>query len=135
MFLVPEGEASSASDGAGVASQMRAHWDQHQLTGDNVIERPYTNIYPRLTTKSNAYKVHYRVQTIKQSRRDDYNNFDLGRDVVTGENQGEALIERFIDPEDEELIEPEYNFLTNDDAAKLDNLYQYRIRFIRKFIY
>ena len=124
MFLVPEGEGVNG---------MRGFWDDHQLTGDNVIERPYTNIYPRLTTKSNAYKVHYRVQTIKKSKGSDPGVMDARVDTVTGEDQGEALIERFIDPQDEELKDPDYQFLTNDSALKLDNLYQYRIRHIRKF--
>ncbi len=59
IFLVPKNESWSTDD------QGRLFWSNHLLTGDNLRERPYANIYPRLTTKSNTYTVHYKVQALK----------------------------------------------------------------------
>src|SRR5687767_7834930 len=42
--------------------------DGYKLTGDNVRESPYNNIYPRLTTKSNSYTVHVRAQSLKKAK-------------------------------------------------------------------
>lgn len=59
-------------------------------------------------------------------------------DAVSGELQGDTLVERFIDPDDEELdtsVSEQYDFFDNPDALPLDNLYQYRIRNSRRFNY
>lgn len=68
------------------------------LTGDNSLERPYALIYPRLTTKSNTYTVHVRVQSLKKVRDTPYNVFKDGQDQVAGEFRGSFLIERYLDP-------------------------------------
>ena len=43
MYLVPEGKVWEGRE------DMKSFWNRHRLTGDNVKERPYTNMYPRLT--------------------------------------------------------------------------------------
>ena len=70
----------------------------HRLTGDNSLERPYSMIYPRLTTKSNTYTVHVRVQTLKKAPTTPVNVFKDGQDQVIGEFRGSFVIERYLDP-------------------------------------
>jgi uncharacterized protein (TIGR02600 family) len=78
-------------------------------TGDNMREKPYSDIYPRITTKSNSFTIHYRVQTLSQftrssrgtARADDdaYLQWDEDRDSVVGELRGSTSIERYLDQE------------------------------------
>jgi uncharacterized protein (TIGR02600 family) len=67
-------------------------------TADNLRERPYTTIYPRVTVKSNTYTVHLRVQSLKKRPGSDPQTFDQTKDTVTSEYRGSFLIERFLDP-------------------------------------
>ncbi len=67
------------------------------LTGDNVRERPYTNIYPRLTTNSNTYTIHLRVQILKKVLGTPAGQWVEGSDVVAGEYRGSSTIERYLD--------------------------------------
>ncbi|MEM6806625.1 MAG: hypothetical protein AAF696_34815, partial [Bacteroidota bacterium] len=65
-----------------------------------------TNIHQRVTTKSNTFKVHYRAQVLKQSRRDnagDYSKWDPLLDSVDAEYRGSSIVERFVDPNDPDL--------------------------------
>lgn len=94
------------------ASQMDAYWQQdHFLTGDNVRERPYANIYPRLTTQSNTFRVHYWVQTVKQVNKNpnvftdpDSPIANGQRDVVTGQLRGSTIVERFLNSNDPRFV-------------------------------
>ncbi len=133
LFLVPENKPISATDATTLRSSMKTFWDAHKLTGDNVLERPYANIYPRLTTRSNSYRVHFLVQTLQKARSTDPASFDPERDLVTGESQGDALLERSVDPNDPALLTDDYDFIGNSAALPLDNLYTYRVRHIRPF--
>jgi uncharacterized protein (TIGR02600 family) len=82
MFLVPEGRT---------AADTPAFWDTMIMTGDDKREMPYNHLYPRVTTRSNTFTVHYRVQTISPR--------PLGQDsIVTGEYRGSTTIERYLDP-------------------------------------
>lgn len=72
-------------------------WDSFRLTGDNARETPYGSIYARLTTKSNSYTVHYKVQTLKKVPFTSKTQWIEGKDVVTGENRGSVSVERYID--------------------------------------
>jgi hypothetical protein len=99
-----------------------AFWNQqYALTGDNMRERPYSHIYPRITTRSNTYTVHLWTQTIRKSPASDPALFDPAKDSISGEYRGSALIERFIDPNDPELRD------YNPKAERLDRYYRYRI--------
>ncbi len=69
------------------------------LTGDNLRELPYAQLYGRLTTRSNSYTVHVWVQVLKKSPDDpDPNVWEEGTDLVLGEWRGEYEIERYLDP-------------------------------------
>ena len=49
-------------------------WQTHRQTGDNVKERPYANLYPRLTTRSNTYRVHVVAQSLRKNREERLKN-------------------------------------------------------------
>ncbi|MGB8356461.1 MAG: Verru_Chthon cassette protein A [Chthoniobacteraceae bacterium] len=80
-----------------------AWWNNFMLTGDNTREMPYGDIYARLTTKSNTYTVHMRVQTLKKIPGTQAGQWVEGRDQITGEYRGSQTIERYIDTNDTTL--------------------------------
>ena len=128
IHLVPEG-ATLASMRNGT------FWNDHRLTGDNSRERPYANLYPRLTTKSNTYRIHYRVQTIRKARSTDPETFVPDGDALVGEDRGSVLIERYINPNRDDI--PNYAKEVHDTGSlpprTLDQLYEYRIVNERRF--
>jgi hypothetical protein len=79
--------------------------------GDNVRERPYADLYSRMTTKSNTYTVFYTVQSLRNAEPQVNSNgttpgqqiWDETKGGVTGEYRGSTMIERYIDPTDEAL--------------------------------
>ncbi len=95
--------------------------DAFELTGDNLRESPYAQIYPRLCTRSNVFKVHYRVQLISKSRGTPANEWDIATEKITAEQRGAAVIERYLDPND-----PGIPDMTAGNIA-LDEFYRYRI--------
>jgi len=101
------------------------------LTGDNVKERPYANMQPRLTTKSNVFKVHMIVQTLKKARSVAPDIVDFEKDKPTGTWRGSAIIERFIDPSDNKI--PDYFNDPNMQQPSLENFYNYRVLHIKQF--
>lgn len=108
----------------------------YPLTGDNSREKPYATIYPRLTTKSNTYVVHYRVQSLKKSRARSIGapaEFDTSKgDAITGEYRGYSLIERYVDANDKGL--PDFSTAALDDATKdIDSHYRYRVSRSKQF--
>jgi hypothetical protein len=116
-------------------SVIRAWWynnprtTRKALTGDNVRETPYNNLYPRLTTKSNTYTVHVRVQTLAKIRSDAaQNTFNETTDKVTGEYRGSFLIERYVDPNDSSI--PDF---AADPTASLDPYYRFRVLSTKQF--
>ena len=102
-------------------------WENYGQTGDNMRERPYATIYPRLTTKSNVFTVHMRCQAIKQAPGNVGKGFDPVKDQVVGEYRGSSIIERFIDPNDENLAK------YNETTDKVDAYYRYRIVATKQF--
>lgn len=126
LFLVPKNQTLSG---------MTAFWNANKLTGDNMRERPYATLYPRLTTKSNTYKVHFRVQALQQVSRsrggdaDAWATWDEGTDRVIAENRGSSIIERYVDPADTTL--PDFASAANTDT--LDAHYRFRILGTTKF--
>ncbi len=85
-----------------VTNYVNSFWNDTKLggagTADNLRERPYTTIYPRVTVKSNTYTVHLRVQSLKKRPGSDPQTFDQTKDTVTSEYRGSFMIERFLDP-------------------------------------
>ena len=107
---------------------MQAFWQNHRVTGENVRERPYSNLYSRLTTRSNTFRVHVRSQVIKKARSTDPAVFDVNHDSVLSEYRGSSLIERFIDPTDTDNPLPDYGTSGNPIGEEpLDTFYQYRV--------
>ena len=110
---------------------MEKFWKDHKLTGDNVKERPYTNLQPRLTTKSNSFTVHMVAQSITKVKGTDPDTFDVRRDKVTAEYRGSAIIERTIDPNDPDI--PDYPRNPDRDNPNLDLFYTYRLTNVKRF--
>jgi uncharacterized protein (TIGR02600 family) len=108
----------------------------HRLTGDNSKEAPYANLYPRLTTKSNVFKVHFTVQTLQKARSTDANRFIPDVDLVTSEFRGSAIVERTLDMTNPNL--KNIHYLTDptvfkDPTKRLDYFYSYRITELKQF--
>lgn len=114
---------------------MSDFWQNHALTGDNSRERPYSGLYPRLTTKSNTYTIHYKVQSLQQasrSRGDDagaWATWDESKDVVRSESRGSTTIERYIDPSTQKFVD----FATTPEAS-LDAQYRFRVISTKRFL-
>ena len=95
-----------ADPSAADATTLQAWWNNFQLTGDNLRESPYGDIYPRLTTKSNTFTVHLWVQSLKKvvttpatTFTDPTDTSASGpKDVVLSEYRGSYQIERYVDP-------------------------------------
>ena len=140
--LVPndtsDGNAKSDYQSTGFTANMSNYWNNHQLTGTNSKDRPYANIYPLLTTKSNSYTVHFRVQSLQplQGANAAPTLWREGTDVVLSEYRGSQTIERYVDPS---LLAglPDYaadaQAGTLSSAALLSNSYRFRVDSTRQF--
>jgi hypothetical protein len=109
-------------------ASMQNWWSNFKLTGDNGRESPYSQIYPRLTTKSNTFQIHMRVQVLSQTTADrSTGTFDTaGGDSVVGEYRGSAIVERYLDPNQSTLPDFATAFAT-DQTKTVDNYVQYRV--------
>ena len=118
VHLVREGESLAEYESG-------SFWNHHVTTGDNVRERPYANILPRVTTRSNTFRIHYRVQALNVGRTGDPRDITPDNIRVTAETRGSTLVERYLDPDDPVLE-------TFDPAATLTSLEPlYNLRVIR----
>lgn len=123
LYLIPTGETLATVSAA-------AFWTtRFALTGDNSRERPYTNLLGRLTTKSNTYTVHYRVQSLKQNPSSTPGTWNEQKDRVLAESRGATLIERYINPNDKAI--PDYPTATNPES--LGSFYKWRVVNTRTF--
>ena len=122
IYLVPNGQSWSSNTAA------ETYWSTHKLTGDNSRERPYANLYGKLTTKSNTYTVHYRVQLIKQPVNATAGQWDETKGTIQAEYRGSRQIERYIEPRDPAL--PDF---AGTPAAKLSDFYRLRLLNNRRF--
>ncbi|MEZ5429777.1 MAG: Verru_Chthon cassette protein A [Verrucomicrobiales bacterium] len=82
------------------------YWSINRMTGDNAKEKPYNNIYPRITTKSNTFKVHYRAQILTKAKVTAPDEFDPEIDQVVAEYRGSSIVERYVEPNDPDI--PDY---------------------------
>jgi uncharacterized protein (TIGR02600 family) len=113
---------------------MTTFWQNHAATGDNVRERPYSNLYARLTTRSNTFRIHVRAQVVKKARSTDPLVFDPLRDQVLSEYRGSTLLERFVDPSDNARPLPDYAAsATPVSLDPLDSFYQFRVIESKRF--
>jgi hypothetical protein len=148
LWLVPEKNGKGDEPGGKWDLQYvtKDFWKHHRLTGDNMRERPYSNIYPRLTTRSNVYKIHIVAQTLKKASANPDDSFTTefkdgnDPDRVTAEWRGSALIERVINPNDADLKVQSLDYATgfkpeasSSNAPKLDNFYSYRVTEVKQF--
>jgi uncharacterized protein (TIGR02600 family) len=115
-------------------------WNRHLMTGDNTRERPYTNLYARLTTRSNSYTVHVRAQVLRQAGGPDaadWLKWREGRDQQLSEYRGSTLVERYIDPADPVFSNTnakpaDVDFALNPNLT-IDSAYKIRVISTRKF--
>ncbi len=81
-------------------------WAANALTGDNSLERPYSLIYPRVTTKSNIFTVHVVAQSLKKITSDPNQAvWNENVDQVTGEFRGAFTIEKYFDPNSDDITD------------------------------
>ncbi len=113
-------------------SNYSTFWAANAQTGDNMRERPYAHIYPRLTTKSNIFQVHMICQAIGKSEgaNTDPKVFDPKRDRVLAEYRGSAMIERYIDPNDPNLAQYDSD---KSHAERIDPYYRFRVIGTKQF--
>ena len=116
------------------ATVIPSFWQKNKWTGDNLREQPYTVIYPRITTKSNVYTIHYQVQSLKKVPGSNVTGWDETKDKVVGELRGSATLERFIDPNDPAFNLPKNNFTqavagspSLSNVPTLDKFYKFRV--------
>jgi len=124
-----------ASDTMWSANFESSYWDSRRLTGDNSREMPYTQLLPRLTTRSNTYTVHYRVQSLKKNPGGNAALWTEGKDKVTAELRGSRTIERYLDPNDTRIPDYAAEFAANPSAQpqSLDVFYRWRTLYNRTF--
>jgi uncharacterized protein (TIGR02600 family) len=106
-------------------------WKGHLVTGDNTRERPYTNLYAKLTTKSNTFTIHVRTQSLRKATSTDEGDWAVwreGRDQQLSEFRGSSIIERFIEAADPTLPD----FATAGEGV-VDTAYKVRVLATRKF--
>jgi uncharacterized protein (TIGR02600 family) len=124
-------------------TQIKEFWRRSKVTGDNLREKPYSDLYSRITTKSNTYTIHYRVQTLRQRPYTGpaggegayYRTWDESRDQVLSEFRGHTTIERYLDPEDPRF-QPNYSpqeDRINAEQDSLERAYRFRIIYNKRF--
>jgi len=151
LWLVPEKNGSGDERGEWNLDYMvRQFWQEHRLTGDNMRERPYSNLYPRVTVRSNVFRVHMIAQTLKKASSNKPDSFKsvseegTDPDLITSEWRGSALIERVLNPNERELqtfdYAPGINEAVVDSTVprfppeqNLNNFYTYRVTEVKAF--
>ena len=138
VFLFPKrGTGNALSTSANSANSLaNGFWQQAKLTGDNLRERPYAAIYPRVTTTSNTFRIHYRVEVLKKRPGNAPDVWQEGMDRMTASRRGSILIERFIDPNDPRFDKPGNQFTSvaqTDPDYSLNPFYQFRVLESRLF--
>jgi len=100
----------------------------YQMTGLNLRESPYNQIYSRITTKSNTYTVHYWVQSLQQVpvAGRSWATWNENQDVKTGEYRGNTVIERYLDPNNPNI--PDYTTVNfTGSYTPIDQYYSWRV--------
>jgi hypothetical protein len=124
IYLVPDGKTWSSD----AAAQAAWYGDDFAMVGDNTRERPYADIYNKVTTKSNVFTVHYQAQILRKPKARNLSApaiFDTGQgDKVVAEQRGATTFERYLDPADPRIV-------ATDPAApaatSLEEFYRTRI--------
>jgi uncharacterized protein (TIGR02600 family) len=127
VYLVPLGTSWTSDTTAQSAFYDVSSSGQFALVGDNTREKPYADIYSRITTKSNSYTVYYRVQTLKNPSSDP-TVWTEGSGPILGDFRGSTTLERYIDPNDQSV--PDYAATANlppNAPPNLENHYKWRV--------
>ena len=117
IYLVPEDQSWSSDSAA------NSFWSNNLNTPENLREKPYTNLYARLTTKSNTYTVHVRAQVLQKVPSTPADQWVEGRDRIVAEDRSSTLIERYVDTEDTSLPD----FATDSSSPLLSDHYRMRV--------
>ncbi len=143
LYLIPQDAGSNAQlitnppknmDASNRKSQMDSFWADYKVTGDNVRERPYSNIYSRVTTRSNTFRVHMRAQVVRKARSTAPHTFDPVKDMIVGDYRGSTLIERYIDPTDTTKPIPDYGASSSPlQLDPLETFYKFRTLESKRF--
>ncbi|MCB1228621.1 MAG: Verru_Chthon cassette protein A [Verrucomicrobiae bacterium] len=112
----PEQAVQAMKDGS--------YWSDHAAVGDNGKERPYSDIYGRITTKSNAYKVHYRAQILRKAKGTTPDVWNSDVDQVVAEYRGSSVVERYVEPGDPDI--PDYATQIGTPET-IDQFYKFRV--------
>ena len=124
IYLVPTGKQWTSN----AAAQTEWYGDNFALVGDNVRERPYADIYNKITTKSNTYTVHYHTQILQKTKTrqaSDPTIFDTSAgDKVAATQRGSTTFERYLDPADPRIIAKDPASAT---ATSLEEFYRARV--------
>jgi uncharacterized protein (TIGR02600 family) len=134
--LTPAIPALGFNGTAQAQAQLATYWNvTNSLTGANSRDVPYNHIYPLVTTKSNTFTVHMRVQTLKQvpagrSSTASWATWTEGHDQVTGEYRGSTTIERYINPNDTRFT----SGAINPDNQSMDPAYRFRVVGVKQFV-
>jgi len=124
IYLVPTGTTWTSN----ATAQTDWYGDNFAMVGDNTRERPYADIYNKVTTKSNTFTVHYHAQILQKTKArmaSDPTIFDTGvRDKVVAAQRGATTFERYLDPADSRIIAKDPASAT---ATSLEEFYRARI--------
>lgn len=129
---------ASGINASNVTSQMGKFWKDNAITGENVRERPYANLYQKLTTRSNVFRIHYRAQSLKKARSlapTEVRTIDStgtgSTDTVLAEYRASALIERYLNMS---TTMPDYGASTTPmTLGPMDQFYRYRVLETKQF--
>ena len=121
-FLIPEGQQW---DNEGTS--MRAFWDAHRLSGDNTLERPYAGLYGRLTTRSNVFRLHFRIQEIVKSTDSPADRFDPDQDSIGSDRQGSKILERVLNHQHPDLPSYSTRQLIQVGRPRIEQFYDYHV--------
>ena len=152
MFLYPKGVPIKYFNTIKYKSgdtDIKTWWASCSVTGDNLREKPYSDLYSRVTTKSNTYTVHYRVQSLRQQPYTGnaagaaayYGTWDESRDKVMSEYRGHTTIERYLDPRDSRFDTDPNKTPQNPpdpnkfyvDKQSLEAAYRFRVIYNKRF--
>ena len=135
IYLVPKDSVDSGMPGVNPTyATMDSWWNGYQLTGDNVRESPYGNIYPRITTKSNTFTVHVRAQSLKKIGKTAVDEFVEGQDQVASEFRGSFVVQRYLDPNADGLVKADGRTpATEMDADAMVGPYKIRVLSSKRF--
>jgi len=135
IYLVPKQKVDGTLPaGSPTYDSMDSWWKTYQLTGDNVREGPYGQIYPRLTTKSNTFTVHVKTQLLKKGAKTPVDEFVEGRDQVTGEYRGSFVVQRYLDPNADTLVKADGKTPADEkDADAMVGPYKMRVLSSKRF--